>query len=252
MKKIEEVIVNRVFQSETEYLITVLTVIIPGKKTNDIMKFLCDAFPLQLWELGHLKRVRKPLDKSEYASKGYVEMIICTEEYYRIDLRPLEGSIESMGEESKKKLLQILCSSGDCIERRIQQVGKYLPESKIEFDLWNKHWPINFHPNELERLRQKTFSAEDGEEIENLFLRLLEESRINKEKYGLGNFGGFLYNSNNHEVICRTSCILEQFSKKGSLDKHSSDPLLSPTIVCIDEIARIARGEQPGRGKTFS
>jgi hypothetical protein len=251
MKKIEEVIINRVFQSETEYLITVLTIIIPGKKTNDIMKFLCDEFPLQLWEIGHLKRVRKPFDKPECASKGYVEMIICTEEYYNTEIQPLEESVALEEDEKKKKLLQLLTSSEDCIERKIQLVGKYLPESKNEFDLWNKYWPINFHPNELERVRQKTFSEEERTEIHKLSLLLLEERRNNEDKYQLSNFGGFIYNSNNHQIICKTSGVLEEFVIRGVLQKHVSDPLLSTTMICVDEVARIARAEQSGRGKHF-
>lgn len=239
MIELKEVIIQRHFTSPDEYVVNGVVVVIPGKKTNDMMKLLGEKLPLQISGLGHLKRVRRST-KPEHQQNGLVEFLLCSEDYLN-ELRAEDNAILTL-------------INDITITQEIIPVSKYAPESKLEFELWNKYWSINFHPNELERIRNKTFSPEQRQLLTTFYYtQLLDDTQRNYSHYGVQNFGAMIINPEHlleSQLICSSHNILTSFSEE-ERRKILSNPIASPVMLCIDEVAKVSRGLRPGIGKIF-
>jgi tRNA-specific adenosine deaminase 3 len=243
-----EVIIHRQFTSEEEYLVNVMIIRIPGKSTNDVMKVLCDKVPLQMFELSHLKRVRK-YQAADEEEKGCVEIIVCPESFYN-DLVSGIVSGSSDGEEKKPVLEALQEIIKNSKMHKTVQVGRYEPEHKGEFDTWNKFWPINFHPGELERVRQKSFTDQERDLVASWQRYLLTEVEQTKELFDLKDFGAFLINPNNKEILASAQQVLAGMSTDHR-QLVRRNPLVSPVMLCIEEVAQMAKGLKPGKGKNL-
>lgn len=259
MLEMKELIIHRQFSHEDEYLIDIFILTIPGKLTSDIMKILCEITALQIFQLSHLKRVQKSV-----TLKDHVDIILCPVTYYESLRLEIENkkSISDLPEKEEEnnefhEKISVFKSLEDirdkqAISWRQGKAAKYPPENRIEFELWNKHWPINFHPGELERQRQKPFTTEEMKTFQEFHEILEKEMEINHKEFELMNFGAFLVNPLNNQILCRSSTILEESSREGMISKILKNPLLSPALLCIEELALMAQGIKPGRGKRNS
>jgi hypothetical protein len=250
MLEVKEILIYRSFSSEEEYLTNVVVVQVENRKTNEIMKVLCEQFPLLAFDLAHLRRVRKSVANPE-AEKTSVDLVLCPESIFDIILNEIGDELPNLSlgktkDELRPILQNILTNS---LSHRVTKVAKYSPERKFEFETWNKYWPINFHPTEVERLREKPFAEPELERINHFHHLLLEDMQKNEKSYSLSNFGCIFINPSNNQVICSSSQILSEMnSEQRELVVHKN-PLLSPVMLCIDEVAFIAKEEKPGKGK---
>eukprot|EP01040_Poterioochromonas_malhamensis_P026649 gene26649-33560_t len=119
MIELKEVIIQRHFTSPDEYVVNGVVVVIPGKKTNDMMKLLGEKLPLQISGLGHLKRVRRST-KPEHHQNGLVEFLLCSEDYLN-ELRALSGQ-----EKEDNAILTLI--NEITVTQEIIPVSKYAPE----------------------------------------------------------------------------------------------------------------------------
>lgn len=243
MIELKEVIIQRHFTSSDEYVVNGVVVVIPGKKTNDMMKLLGEKVPLQISGLGHLKRVRRST-KPEHQQNGLVEFLLCSEDYL--------NELRALSDQEKEDNAILTLIRDIAVTQEIIPVSKYAPESKSEFELWNKYWPINFHPNELERIRNKTFSPEQRQLLTTFYYtQLLDDTQRNYSHYGVQNFGAMIINPEHlleSQLICSSHSILTCVSEE-ERRKILSNPIASSVMLCIDEVAKISRGLRPGIGK---
>jgi hypothetical protein len=249
MLEVKEILIYRNFSSEDEYLTDVVVIQVENRKTNEIMKVLCEQFPLLAFDLAHLRRVRKSVASPE-AEKTSVDLVLCPESAFDIILNDNGDELPNLSlgktkDELRPILQNILTNS---LSHRVTKVAKYSPERKFEFETWTKYWPINFHPTEVERLREKPFPEQELEEIDHFHQLLLNDMQKNEKSYSLSNFGCIFINPSNNQVICSSSQILSEMnSERRELVIHQN-PLLSPVMLCVDEVAFIAKEEKPGKG----
>jgi tRNA-specific adenosine deaminase 3 len=191
---------------------------------------------------------KKKKVKRQRNSKGIIEVIVCPPDYvkklpphlaaYCTDIDKLDNTDNN--------------NNNNNIKSRIVNVSTYLPENKSEFEEWGKIWPINFRPNELDKEREKGHNESDKNKCIKYMNLAKEDSKNCESVYNnlenmKGNFGAIIVNPNNSKIVM-TSFISLQHSLKMSGDTIKNHPLLTPTMLCIEGVSAIVRGEIDGKG----
>lgn len=203
------------FNAEVEVCITC----IEPKKASLVLSKLSQKLPLEDFDLGHLKRIRPVLKENK---RKELQLILCpaTEWMnYCDDLGQDIGSLE------------------------IIKVPKYSPQNREEFIERGKLWPINYRPNQMDREREKGLTETEITYITQNFSKLLQTVE-NSDLCITENLkdGGIIINPVNEKIIV-SSTSFQQFlsSNHGiSIFKH---PLYTPTFLCIEGVAAVARGD---------
>ena len=143
--------------------------------------YICITVFIYLLQLGHLKRIQK----SVHVSTG---LILSKDDVFDISL--LNGDTLCM------IICPVECENNDIdvvlksmfLATFVVNVCNTAPSSKLEFENWNKYWPIIFHPNERER--QLSMSIINNQiEIQQLkFCKIMNEA-VAEDANKLGVFG---------------------------------------------------------------
>lgn len=230
--KVEECIVSRSVSPE-EALIKVVAACFDPKRINEVLEYLASELPLGDFNLLHAKRVRKARDLN-----GMVEVLICP-----------ESKLEDRSTEGIQALLQ------SALNKRTVIVASYPATTQSEFDEWNPHWPISFHINELERQRKRGIPKDEVESILRLWERVVTDHIKVTEELGWtessGGCGGLIVDPVSNTVLCTVSQALEKkiSDLDNNIDLVLSNPLLCPTLLCINHVAMMASGHCPGKGQ---
>ena len=159
----------------------VLVADIESKDTSYILKQLATLLPLQRFSMGHLKRVKK-----DRVSKS-LEVLLGPE----LDVLSLPTSLTDLFKSKK-----------------MQQVCKLQPQSRVEYDEWSQWWPTFFRPNTVDRERERGISLVELKRISE-YMKLVEADAIEVAKLrdttSASSFigGGIIVNPLNEKVKIR-------------------------------------------------
>lgn len=217
-----EVIVQKAY-TEDEIFSEVYTALIDKKDAAIVLEMLCNDLPLQNYGLNHLKRIQ-PFDRSNKA--GPLQIVIC----------PVNRFAEI------PQHVQEICSN-----RLIVKVCCVAPACRQEFEAWNKNWPINFHASHLEKEREKGLCKQDLDQAEAAFQCLEVDERENR----LG--GAVMLNPDNGKIVSTASEALTALKSRVTgvgkeWDDTACSSVYTPTMLCIDGVAGVVRGDVPVRG----
>jgi hypothetical protein len=218
---VEECVVERVIDP-SNILISVLTVFLEPKLISSTLELLANVCPLEQFNLTHIKRVRKALDMNQM-----------------IEVAVAPSSFESSLPVSVIEIVK------NAIERRHIQVAKYAPQTIKEFNEWTAIWPVSFHVSEIERQRKKGLSHEEKTQIHLHYEQLLLE-HVKIQNLLPHVSGAILIDPQSNQILCTTSQAINYLIEKYGLLSVQEHPLLSPTLLCIDHLSYIARGELSG------
>ncbi len=234
--RLEEVVIERAYQP-AEILVKVIALMIDARETSSVLEMLCKEASLSDFGLLHLKRVRKLPNHS----KDKVQIILCPLQVYHTRL-------------CNNNLIRQLYES-NCEGVEIVEVIKVSPQTKKEFQEWTKFWPMNFHPGELDRQRDRGISNDEIGAIENYVHNLLLDDENVKKRFehlfvstsGVRHFGGLIVNTVDNKLVCTTSEAIYRLEKIYEGLRFINNPILTPTMVCINHVASIARGCSEGQ-----
>jgi hypothetical protein len=133
--------VIEVFDCRTSYtfddvMMRVIVAQIEPKRASEVLQEFAVRLPLQEYNLGHMKRVKR--DKSD---SSILEVLISPETHY----------------DTVPKDLISMCKP----ITRIVSVPKLKPLTRAEFEEWGKNWPTIFRPNAVDKERERGFTAEE-------------------------------------------------------------------------------------------
>jgi tRNA-specific adenosine deaminase 3 len=184
--------------------------------TANVLQRFAEEVPLNRYGLGHLKRVRRTKFVAA-AEAGYViEVLVCPEK----DLCMTPPGIQKLCERNSS----------------IVEVPKYEPVTKEEYEVWNRHWPSNFRPNQLDKERERGFSEEEKKQIL-YYCNLVDAdsqdcSTIMQRPLG----GGIIVNPVNEQVVTSAGRIMKKLAAQ-----HGSNalqhPLSDAVMLCIEGVA---------------
>lgn len=174
---IEEILDLHEYNLE-DICIGVAVIEIEPQQTSEILAYLTDHIPLQTFRLCHLKRARR-----NTAIVGFkMEVVICP-----------EGSFHEFVEKLTIKTLPTTYS--------IRQVPRIPPERRSEFESWGKLWPLNFHPHEADRERERGFQSIELDAIGRFFSLVDEDSvHLSTAQESTKQTGAVLVNPINQKV----------------------------------------------------
>lgn len=228
MVSIEEVITERTLQPEDAY-VNVLICEVDAKVTGKALELLCDSLPLTRLGLDHLKRARKC-----YSNLSRVQVILCQASY---DATFVNHSIAE---------LQLRC--GESVVISTISVPAFPPVTEKEFTEMNSRWPVTFHAGENDRLRRKGFEKAETDIIAanyHLLLQLLTSTDNRTLAYF---YGGIMYSPILNMVICTAQQAIDYLISSHGEAALLDDPLLNPTMLCIDYTGFMAKELVPDKG----
>jgi len=209
---------------ESELCVRIMVGAVVKTEAAALLQQLSAEYPLQAFDLGHLKRAKK-------SPSGALEVVVCTEAAYAA----------TIPEGIKAKLTDV------------HAVDTYseAPESRAEWERWGTNWPIHYRPSDLERNRQKGFTATDSARAER-FLRLAEEDAqaySEKERRGgveaTGMRGCVVVNPLSDKVITTSHAAFEHLAKTYDRQLLATHPLYSAAMLCIYGVAECILGNMP-------
>ncbi|ORY08120.1 cytidine deaminase-like protein [Basidiobolus meristosporus CBS 931.73] len=194
---------------ETRELVTVDVYVstVEPQQTGVVLKFVQKYLP-QLEKLEHVKRIRK-----DAVADGFtLTVLLC--------------ATESIQEE---ELNQILKEQGmtELIQPKIQQVSKYPPLTRKQFDSWKSVWPLNYREDAN---RNPKISADELPNIESNMRLAIEMLQKGKAKDELP-VGAVMVNPRTGKVLAQ--CYDTRVS--------SGNPLNHATMNAIHSVAEILR-----------
>jgi hypothetical protein len=213
--------------SEEEVYTEVYTTLIERKDAASVLEMFCKHVPLQNYGLNHLKRIQ-PLDRS--ARDGPLQIVVCP--------------VHSFDEVPQH--VRDVCS-----EKQVVKVCSIAPTTRPEFEAWNKCWPINFHASHLEKEREKGLTREDLQQVEQAFQWLQADAE--SHRWG----GGVAINPDNSKVVATASETMATSRKRcqdagEEWENQMCTTVYTPTMLCIEGVAAVVRGEVPSRGTRAS
>ncbi|RYH22716.1 hypothetical protein EON65_18805 [archaeon] len=226
------------------FYISVAVLIVETRKTSQFLQLLAEKLPLSALGLQHIKRVRKGDNNNKT-----VEIVLI----------PVD-QIESVDKEiwSKCGLEGGILNNHASV--KIVRVAKFLPKNRREFSIWGSKWPVNFYPDEIERQRELGLSEQEVTYITSIIHTLLDlhshshihhtshEKALTESIHGLNL--ALIANPTTGNVVCTSaqglSRLQEQLGDSASAHTH---PLYLPTLLCINQVAAICRGDVDGKGE---
>jgi hypothetical protein len=209
---------------ESELCVRIMVGAVVKKEAAALLQQLSAEYPLQAFDLGHLKRAKK-------STSGALEVVVCTEAAYSA----------TIPEGIKAKLTDV------------HAVDTYseAPESRAEWERWSANWPIHYRPSDLERNRQKGFTAADSARAEH-FLRLAEDDAqaySEEERCAgvetTGMRGGVVVNPLSDKVITSSHAVFEHLAKTYDRQLLATHPLYSAAMLCIYGVGECILGNMP-------
>lgn len=316
--KLEEVVVSRSFSTENDYTTMAFFARFPSKLTTVKLNLLCDLLPLNDMNLGHLKRVKKKREEKDFVdiligteqsfnalSEENKEKILNISDSCLANIvnkkkklsklvkagapsaeaPSTEAPLENQQESIKKEEISVEIIQKESTEivshALLEQtkVGKYEPMNRQEFELFSEFWPINFHPSELAREREKGLEKEEIVQINSFVEELLKDhqrlkdftetdssSDIQTEKANSSSHyspllsisqGGIMVDPQTGKVVCSSFDITKEiFSRLCPQDQQElragqRHPLYDAPYLLLRQVGRMLTGEIPGRGKMF-
>lgn len=216
---------------------------------TNVMELLNAYAPLSQFGLDHLKRIqsqdrRRGNDTTLEQKSDDLRVLLCP--VAQFDL--LDESIKQLG--SRKQVVQ---------------ASRLKPITRDQFLLWGKLWPINYHINQQEKDRQKGLTAQDLQQMERAHLMLWERSVEKGNGKGTADGvhcspttvfqGGLMINPDNGRVVMTSWTALEHLLANRKRGLSSSQHLLSqalhtPTMLCIEGVAALMRGDMENSGES--
>ena len=160
MVDVEEIFITKKYSDQDIY-IDVYAIITNKRFIPNIMELLHEEVSLSLFGLQHLKRIQ-PYAKYDELSDNVDTIIPNHKEKVKILLCPI-----TYYNELKPHILEL------CIEKEIVRVCRILPETREEFQEWNKTWPINFHMKQYEKDREKGLMKYEIEQIQYVYQHIM-------------------------------------------------------------------------------
>eukprot|EP01038_Epipyxis_sp_PR26KG_P006325 gene6325-8710_t len=278
----EEVFIHRIL-NEDEILINVIITCIEPSLASQILSLFCTAIPLQTYNLEHLKRIRRPnhLNKFNAAISPIDSSSIETNNQQN-------DSLNELNENTNNKVHIIVCPNNQydalpqeikdiCQVNYVSNVSRLEPLNRQEFEKWNKYWPINYHPSQAEKEREKGLNTKELQSMSSFLLKLEEEESLlksfllekefiknnSKNDYddiivtlphfssyihatGTMNCGIIVNPSNNRIVMTSLQAMKAHYEAYGIAAVNH--PLYTPTMLCVDGVAAVVRGELDGQG----
>ncbi len=250
MTAVNEVVITKSYTND-ELLCKVIVITIDPRMASEILEKFSVTIPMESFFLSHLKRMRAEVTIVNGVKVKKLSIIVCP-----------EVSLDSMSSEIKDL----------CMEHQILEVCRISPETKKDFSDWSLLWPMNFHPSHLEKDREKGLSDAELQAIHQSVLHLeqdeaqLKQIHLSQEcKSKTAYVGGaVIVNPENNCLVISSSAALQHIGKKytgssssaakaslSGCDLISSHPLYTPTMLCIEGVAAIVRGEIDGEGIVF-
>ena len=231
MVSLREVIHGRELD-ESQLRIRIVVGRVEKKGAASLLKRLSEEFPLQRYNLGHLKRAR--------SAKGSrtLEIVVCTENDY-----------DSFPSEVKDLLEDVKLVDTYSVE----------PASKEEHERWCTSWPIHYRPSDLERSRLQGCSQEQLYRAEK-YMHMAEQDansfssdqRADCVVSVVGQRGGIVVNPDNGKVIITSHATFKHLADKQAREGHISGetsasnlathPLYTAAMLCIHGVAEVVLG----------
>lgn len=216
---------------------------------TSVMELLNAYAPLSQFGLDHLKRIqsqdrRRGNDTALEQKSDDLRVLLCP--VAQFDL--LDESIKQLG--SRKQVVQ---------------ASRLKPITRDQFLLWGKLWPINYHINQQEKDRQKGLTAQDLQQMERAHRMLWERSVEKGNGKGTADGvhcspttvfqGGLMINPDNGYMVMTSWTASEHLLANRKRGLSSSQHLLSqalhtPTMLCIEGVAALMRGDMENSGES--
>ena len=128
-----------------------------------------------------------------------------------------------------------------CEDTLILKASKIEPNCKEEFKRFGMFWPVNFHPSQQERDREKGISPSDLSSIYANITQLKEDkANVCKLLAKVDCGGAIIVNPSNNGVLATSYEALVRLSQEHG-DGILQHPLYTPAYLCIDEMGHLAR-----------
>jgi len=212
---------------ESKLRVSVMVGSVEKKGAANLLSELSSEFPLQRFNIGHLKRARPRRD-----STSLLEVVVSTSESYEC---VIPASI-------KARLVDVKAVETYSVE----------PSTKKEWELWSESWPLHYRPSDLARTREKGFSVQETTRAE-LFLARAEadgaafsahELQVGLEMSGMR--GGVVVNPANDKIVTTSHTAYQHMCSEqgGAKDAAviAAHPLYSAAMLCIHGVAEAVLG----------
>ena len=244
-------IISRQEYSVEDIVIDMYAIYVHKTAVTSAMEVLNASAPLSQFGLDHLKRIQSQdrrlgndfdNDTTAGQKSDDLRMLLCPVAHFDL----MDESIKQLG--SRKQVVQ---------------ASRLKPITRDQFLLWGKLWPINYHINQQEKDRQKGLTAEDMQQMERAH-RMLWESSVEKGKGTADGVhcspsavfqGGLMINPDNGRVVMTSWTASEYLFVSRKRGLSSSQQLLSqalhtPTMLCIEGVAALMRGDMKNSGES--
>lgn len=247
---------------DQKLMISVVVVDVEAKCCSQVLSILSEELPLDRFSLNHFKRIRKVINNDDGNTKPRLRILLCPEKHY-----------EEIPNELKQRI-QRCCIDGNSYE--IVRVYRFEPRNREEYQTWGTVWPCSFRQNQQEKDRERGFSKQELEQIDQSLQALYaDEEKMTKLSQGISGGGAVMVNpTNNKVVVTCTQATLHLISKnarqpipsgevscasvknsesiEGTITENvralETHPLLTPVMRCIDGVASVIKGELDGQG----
>eukprot|EP01031_Cornospumella_fuschlensis_P031835 gene31835-38493_t len=189
---VKEVIVDEYSGKDLDsdfFYVLVAVLVVETKQISKVLQVLSEKFPLESYALQHIKRVRKCADDSKAVEIAFLpadQLASVDREFW--SQCGLDESIM------------------DSIDRfKTLPVAKFLPKNRREFSIWGPKWPISFHPDELERQREKGLTEKESNYIISTMRTLLDLCQTHTQRYSADAEDiqfALIVNPNTCNVVC--------------------------------------------------
>ncbi|KAI8808108.1 cytidine deaminase-like protein [Cladochytrium replicatum] len=184
------------------------------KKTNEFIKALGNAFPLEDMGLGHLKRVRRRTNQETGESE--LDMVVCV-------AAPPHSDISTALQFAK--LDTTIASS-------IEKVSKYPAFTKEQWSVWNTWWPLVYR--EQQHILSNIRSVSDDLKVERRWMAtVIQEAKSAIESGEYSNAAAIVDPSANSLLVTSRSTV--------SSTQH---PLRHALMNCISAVATLERNRR--------
>ena len=233
---LEEVVDSR---TEEATMTDVVVAQIDPRLASDILQKYAIALPLQQYNLGHMKRVRRDL-----TDPGVLEVLVCPTRCYA-----------DVAAELKQ-----MCKPAT----RVVAVPRLQPLTRAEYEEWGKNWPTLFRPNAVVKEREKGHTTEEvALHARYMALALLDGELAAAEWANLGpptthaglpssltssswqsplRGGAVVVNPENGRVITMSHAAM-RFLCASKGPGVLRNPLMDETMLCIEAVAAAVRGD---------
>jgi len=241
-------IISRQEYTIQDIAIDMYAIYVHKTEVTSLMEVLNAVAPLSQFGLDHLKRIQsqdRRLNVAAGQKSHDLRVLLCPVTHFDL----IDESVKLLG--SRKEIVQ---------------ASRLKPITRDQFLLWGKMWPINYHINQQEKDRQKGLTADDLQQIERAHRIILSEYSVRKGTTGGVHCspsavfqGGLMVNPDNGRVVMTSWAASDYLLGKSlgpgreapvsSLSFQLSQVLHTPTMLCIEGVAALMRGDMENSGE---